>query len=67
MNRIKEETKIEDILEEYPQLARVFTEFGLPCFVCGEPAWGTVGELATSYRVDVDKLLSALNQTFRNF
>ncbi len=30
MNPIKEETKIEDILEEYPQLARVFTQFGLP-------------------------------------
>jgi len=62
MNPIKEEMKIEDILDEYPQTAGVFTEFGLPCFVCGEPAWGTIGELAARYKVDMEKLLSALNQ-----
>jgi len=63
MNPIKEEMKIEDVLEEYPQTAGVFTEFGLPCFVCGEPAWGTIGELASRYKVDVEKLLSALNRS----
>ncbi len=56
------ETRIEEVLEEYPQTVRVFTKFGLPCFVCGEPAWGTVGDIASRYGVDLDELLVALNQ-----
>jgi hypothetical protein len=54
------DTPIEDLLERHPGLAGVFVRIGLPCFVCGEPAWGTVGELCERHGRDLTEVLSAL-------
>ncbi|OPX18489.1 hypothetical protein BXT86_00825 [candidate division WOR-3 bacterium 4484_100] len=59
---ITENTLIEDVLNGYPALTKVFIEFGLPCLVCGEPFWGTVEELAREHKVDVTELLKKLNK-----
>ncbi|MEO0185324.1 MAG: DUF1858 domain-containing protein [candidate division WOR-3 bacterium] len=56
------ETKIEDILEKFPEKAGIFVKMGLPCLVCGEPFWGTVEELCQKYNVESDKLLNELNK-----
>ncbi len=60
-------TSVEDLLSVYPQLSKVFVEFGLPCFVCGEAFWGTIEELAQRYNVDIDKLIKALKQRVQEF
>ncbi len=54
------DTFIEELLEQHPDLAGVFVRIGLPCFVCGEPAWGTVGELCERHGRDLTEVLSAL-------
>lgn len=54
------DTLIEELLEQHPDLAGVFVRIGLPCFVCGEPAWGTVGELCERHGRDLTDVLSAL-------
>uniref|UniRef100_A0A7C6AGY4 DUF1858 domain-containing protein n=1 Tax=candidate division WOR-3 bacterium TaxID=2052148 RepID=A0A7C6AGY4_UNCW3 len=56
------ESRIEDILRDSPEKARIFVEFGVPCLVCGEPFWGTVRELCERYQVDVNMLLKKLNE-----
>ncbi|MEO0085145.1 MAG: DUF1858 domain-containing protein [candidate division WOR-3 bacterium] len=53
-------TPIDELLERHPALAGVFVQLGLPCFVCGEPAWGTLGELCARHGRDPDEVLSAL-------
>ena len=54
------DTLIEELLEKHPGLTGVFVRIGLPCFVCGEPAWGTVGELCQRHGRDLTEVLSAL-------
>ncbi len=62
---IIEDSKIEDILTQYPSLVRVFIAHGLPCLVCGNPFWGTVSELAEKHEVDLSILLKKLNEKKR--
>ena len=50
------------VLEQHSDLNRVFIRFKLPCFVCGEPVWGTVGEICRSHGVDPARVVAALNQ-----
>ncbi len=60
--QITEKTSVEDLLAVYPHLAKVFVEFGLPCYVCGEAFWGTIEELAQRYNVDTDRLIKVLKE-----
>ncbi|MFO7650601.1 MAG: DUF1858 domain-containing protein [bacterium] len=63
--KLTAETTVEDVLAQAPGTAGVFVELGLPCFVCGEPAWGTVGELCERHGKDVAAVLAALNRAGR--
>jgi hypothetical protein len=62
MSSITEDTAVEEVITNYPNLVKVFIERGLPCLVCGDPFWGTVGELARKYNVDGADLVSELNK-----
>jgi len=46
MTRITPDMAVEDVLTRWPATARVFVKWGLRATVCGEPAWGTIRELA---------------------
>ena len=59
---ITEDTKIEDLLKQYPSRVRVFIAHGLPCLVCGNPFWGTIRELSDKHDVNLEKLLEKLNK-----
>ncbi len=36
---------IEDLVREHPEVISPLAEFGIICILCGEPVWGTLGEL----------------------
>ncbi|MEO0226864.1 MAG: DUF1858 domain-containing protein [candidate division WOR-3 bacterium] len=59
---ITEKTSVEELLSIYPQLTNVFIKLGLSCYVCGEAFWGTIGELAQKYNVNVNKIIRILNE-----
>ncbi len=44
--KITPEMSIEEVLTRWPATARVFVKWGMKAMVCGEPAWGTIRELA---------------------
>lgn len=59
---ITKETSVEDLLDLCPAANGHLIERGLPCIVCGEPFWGSVGDLARRYGIDdVDGLVDELN------
>lgn len=61
--RITRESVLEEVISRYPKTVQVFIRFGMPCFVCGEPAWGTVGENMDRHKVvEAEKLLEVLNE-----
>ncbi|UCE27914.1 MAG: DUF1858 domain-containing protein [Candidatus Coatesbacteria bacterium] len=59
---ITAETSVEELLERYPWANAVLIQLGLPCVHCGEPFWGTLGELVENYGRDIDEILAALNE-----
>ncbi len=62
-----EATKIEDLIEAHPSAVGFFIGEGLPCVVCGEPFWGSVGDLARQKNwsdEQIGSLVSRLNEIF---
>ena len=43
---IQKDIPVETLIEDYPQTVKFMVDHGLPCFVCGEPTWGTFEEMA---------------------
>jgi len=55
------DTSIDELLELLPESNGYLIEQGLPCLVCGEPFWGTIGSLAEKHGVeDVDRIIREL-------
>lgn len=62
MPSFTEDTTIDELLEACPEANGYLIERGLPCMVCGEPFWGTVGQLARRHGIeDLESLLEGLN------
>lgn len=53
-------TRVEELIAAKPGAVRVLIEMGSPCLVCGEPFWGTLRDLATKHKVDLETILSRL-------
>jgi methionine synthase II (cobalamin-independent) len=49
---ITKETYIEDLVEDYPELVVPLRKYGIICIACGEPVWGTLGELMEKKGID---------------
>ncbi len=63
MEAIRRSTPIEDMIRNYPASVRFMVEKGLPCYVCGEPVWGTFEEVARQSgksERDIDLLVDEL-------
>jgi methionine synthase II (cobalamin-independent) len=45
VEKINLEIQIEDLAGEYPEAVGFLTRHGVRCIRCGEPIWGTLGEL----------------------
>jgi hybrid cluster-associated redox disulfide protein len=58
---ITKDTPVEEVLSAYPALSKIFIKFGLPCFVCGEPYWGTIEDIAEKHDISIDELLNKLH------
>ncbi|SYZ72851.1 conserved hypothetical protein [Candidatus Zixiibacteriota bacterium] len=57
---------IEDLLKKYDGINKFLMERGIICVVCGEPVWGTLGELVKQKGLDLGNILSELNDRFRS-
>ncbi len=56
-------TPVEDLVR-IPGATTLLIRHGLPCLVCGEPAWGTLEELASGEGMSenaVEELIRLLN------
>ncbi len=52
---------VDALLEAYPQAAGFLAERQVVCIVCGEPYWGTLGELMANKGIaDPEALLQEL-------
>ena len=55
------DTPVEELVAQLPASVRILREYDLVCIRCGEPFWGTLGELAADKGVtDLGPILAAL-------
>ena len=54
---------IMEIVDKYPQTAMVLMEHGLGCLGCAAAQYESLAEGAEAHRLDIDKLVQALNAT----
>ncbi len=52
---------VEELVESYPQIVSFLLRKNIVCVKCGEPYWGTIGELIAGKGGDVNALLAELN------
>ena len=57
--------QVEDLLERYPVATRLLLQRGIPCLVCGEPVWGTLGAVLASHGKQEPEI-AAIVQELRN-
>ena len=63
---ITKDTIIEDLAEDYPELVVPLREYGIVCIACGEPVWGTLGELMDKKDLkNQDEILEKMNQIIK--
>jgi len=59
---VTKDTRIGDLLREYPQAAEVFSRHGLGCIVCLGASMETVEEGAMMHGLDTDEIIAELNK-----
>ncbi len=52
MLTIDADTRVEELVTAHPEAIRFLTKRGIVCMVCGEPFWGTLGELMQQKRIE---------------
>ncbi len=61
--KIAKDMLIEELVEKYPESIQFLTKKGIVCFVCGEPAWGTLSELCSKKGiVSIDIVIGELEK-----
>ncbi len=54
-------TQVEDLIEEHPDAVGFLADHNVVCIVCGEPYWGTLGELMEQKAIkDPDAIVTEL-------
>jgi len=53
---------VEELVEKYPSSVGYLMEKGIVCIICGEPVWGTVGELISDKGLDVKATIGELKK-----
>lgn len=62
-SRITLLTDIEDLIKKFPESVKFLTGKGIRCIRCGEPFWGSLGDLLEEEGIDDPQgLVDELNQ-----
>ena len=60
--RIKPDMTVEEVVEKYPEAVGILMDKGVVCMICGEPVWGTVGDLIKDKGLDIKVTLDEINK-----
>lgn len=60
--KITSDMPIGDVVKNYPETVKVFLRHGLMCIGCAVARFENIRDGATAHGIDVDALLSDLNQ-----
>ncbi|MBM7623323.1 DUF1858 domain-containing protein [Sporohalobacter salinus] len=60
--KVTKDMFILDVLKEYPEVKKVFVDYGLACGSCLGADSARIKEVVSSHGIDLDNLLSDLNK-----
>jgi hypothetical protein len=59
---LKPDDLVEEVIRDHPRVPAFLRQWNIICMQCGEPVWGTLGEVITAKGLDPEKVLAALNK-----
>ena len=59
---ITKDMSILKVVEEWPETAQIFMNFGMGCLGCAAAHFENIEQGATAHGIDVDALMEALNK-----
>jgi len=62
MAKITKEMGIIDVVQQWPDTANIFMNFGMGCLGCAAAHFENIEQGASAHGIDVDALINALNQ-----
>ena len=62
MAELTEDMGILEVVQQYPQTAPVFMDFGMGCLGCAAAHFENIEQGASAHGIDVDALMVALNK-----
>lgn len=64
---INRDISIEDLVADYPELVVPLRKHDVVCVACGEPLWGTLGELMDKKDLqNQDEIIEELNKIIKD-
>jgi len=61
-DKITKDMTFQQVLQKYPETARVFLERGMHCIGCMAASFESIEQGATAHGMDVDELMKDLNK-----
>jgi hybrid cluster-associated redox disulfide protein len=62
MTTLTKEMGILEVVQQYPQTAAIFMEYGMGCLGCAAAHFENIEQGASAHGIDVDALMVALNE-----
>ena len=62
MAELTKDMGILEVVQQYPQTAPIFMDFGMGCLGCAAAHFENIEQGASAHGIDVDALMTALNQ-----
>ena len=60
---IDKDIYIEDLVRDHPEVVVPLANYGIVCIACGEPVWGTLGELMDKKSIEnQSEIIEAINK-----
>lgn len=63
--QLRADMVVSEVLENWPQTARVFNDFKTACVGCAMSPFDTLADVAAIYEFDLERFMSALRCTIR--
>jgi hybrid cluster-associated redox disulfide protein len=63
MTKITGEMGILEVVEQWPQTAQVFMQYGMGCLGCAAAHFENIGQGAAAHGIDIEPLIAALNES----
>jgi hybrid cluster-associated redox disulfide protein len=60
---LNEDSNIIEVAKNYPETAKIFAEYGIPCLGCAAARFERLSDIADEFGINVDELIMKIKET----